>query len=1005
MKYEYFLQYQTIPEAVDAYAESDKTAVLCGKEQITYRELISNAKNAARILSGMGIKKGDKVVIEMDRSIRLITALLGILYAGGAYVAVDLSWPEKRREFIAKDCGASLILTDESFTSLFTSSKDKEMMDQISLPTLEGSDELAVYYTSGSTGEPKGCVTHHQVFFNEAVPLEENICSFETMEKCEKIFSMGNLAYGATACDIFSCLLYGKTLILATEEERSSPALLGECMLQTGSDALLGTPSMLCMYLEDHVFARGFRMLKRLIVTGEALSEEAGTQIIRATQAAVFDAFGASEVRNYSFKRVLNGKVEDLGTPVHGARLLLLDEDGSKVGSGVEGELCIGGVPGKYGYYIGHKELTEQKFTQTASCGRVYHTGDLAVMEKDGHFRMTGRKDQMLKLHGQRLEPSEIARRMEEYKGIKRAVADIRGEGKDAVLCAWYSSTEAVDEERFRKQLLTVLPFYMVPSLLMKVEQFPLNANGKLDRKKLPDIVKTPSPGVKPKTETERLLCDAFQRVLKTDGEIGLSNHFFLSGGDSIRVLRLIALLDGEYGIRIGARDLLMHPTPEALGEFLSERKETKEDEGDTKRDAWPDADIIVPDELKELLSDENTEAILPVNAATKLYLMMKRFNVKDRRNVSFVRTLLTCAWSEDEFTDRARHLVKNHPALRSDFVMDTKRQFRQIIYRDKPPVLFYKDISSLSEEAADHFTKGFGQVMEESGGLFSAAFFRRSEKAGILLIMADHTVADGASLHVIQNELARDDYAALTVDAYLTHRRRSIACAGRISQQVRDYYKADMQSIICPDHAERFPGPRSEDQICLPKEATGRLAECLAGQGITLYTWVQLCYAKALYRMYERREDPGTLSGKDSALWLMHVDLGRYGEWQDELRLVGNLIVSMPLRIPEDMTGAQLQNDLLWLRQCHGLGDSDVLDGFPLRNVHEGIISNDFGELHPVIADSLIIDRADFGGNSMCIKDGRLCITLRPSDDIEKETWVGFKNDFLHDLKSDPTG
>lgn len=183
MKYEYFLQYQTIPEAVDAYAESDKTAVLCGKEQITYRELISNAKNAARILSGMGIKKGDKVVIEMDRSIRLITALLGILYAGGAYVAVDLSWPEKRREFIAKDCGASLILTDESFTSLFTSSKDKEMMDQISLPTLEGSDELAVYYTSGSTGEPKGCVTHHQVFFNEAVPLEENICSFETMEK------------------------------------------------------------------------------------------------------------------------------------------------------------------------------------------------------------------------------------------------------------------------------------------------------------------------------------------------------------------------------------------------------------------------------------------------------------------------------------------------------------------------------------------------------------------------------------------------------------------------------------------------------------------------------------------------------------------------------------------------------------------------------------------------------------------------------------------------------
>jgi hypothetical protein len=292
---------------------------------------------------------------------------------------------------------------------------------------------------------------------------------------------------------------------------------------------------------------------------------------------------------------------------------------------------------------------------------------------------------------------------------------------------------------------------------------------------------------------------------------------------------------------------------------------------------------------------------------------------------------------------------------------------------------------------------------MEESGALFSAACFKRSDKAGILLIMADHTVADGASLHVIQGELASDDYAALPVDSYIAHRRRTIACAGRIPQQVRDYYKADMRNAICPDHAERIPGPRSEDKICLSKEAAGRLTECLAGQGITLYTWVQLCYAKALYRMFERREDPGALSGKDSALWLMHVDLGRYSEWQDEFRLVGNLIVSIPLRIPEDMTGVQLLSDLLSLRQCHGLGDSDVLDGFPLKNVHEGIISNDFGELHPVIADSRIMDRADFGGNSMSMVDGRLCITLRRSDDVKKDTLAEFKNDFLHYLKSDP--
>ena len=268
MNQDVFLTARTIPEAILSYAESDKAAVICGSVLRTYRELIRDARRLAGALAAKGVLPGDRVVLAMKRSTDFITALLGILTAGAAYVAMDLSWPEKRREHIIRDSGAKLVLDEELFAELMETAPSEEMP----LPVLKGSDAFAVYYTSGSTGEPKGTVTHHQVFFNEAVPVKENICSSLTMEQCETFVSFGNFAYGATACDIAACLLYGKTLVFATEQERANPALLGELMQRWHVDAMLGTPSMLLMYLEDPAFADAFRSLRRVIITGEALS-------------------------------------------------------------------------------------------------------------------------------------------------------------------------------------------------------------------------------------------------------------------------------------------------------------------------------------------------------------------------------------------------------------------------------------------------------------------------------------------------------------------------------------------------------------------------------------------------------------------------------------------------------------------------------------------------------------------------------------------------------------
>lgn len=215
-----FLDCHTIPQALERYRENEEKALICGDESLSYRELLEGAKRIAQALAGEGIKKGDHIILGMERSVSFFTALFGILYAGGSFVSVDPAWPEERLRFIARDSAAVMNLDDDRFHCLWEKG-ESEIENDISLPVIEGRDEFAVFYTSGSTGEPKGCVTHHQVIFHTAAPFEENSHVLDILKKCDTIFSMGNPAFCFINYDIFSCFLCGKTLVFATGEQNS----------------------------------------------------------------------------------------------------------------------------------------------------------------------------------------------------------------------------------------------------------------------------------------------------------------------------------------------------------------------------------------------------------------------------------------------------------------------------------------------------------------------------------------------------------------------------------------------------------------------------------------------------------------------------------------------------------------------------------------------------------------------------------------------------------------
>lgn len=958
--------FETILDGIEEYRGSDRTAVICGEDRLSYAELLQKAHRLAAALSGKGIRKGDRVLLAMSRSADFLCALLGILYAGAAYVAMDPQWPEERISLIREDSMAAYVLDDRSCQELLNAEASG------SLPAVLGSDAIAVYYTSGSTGRPKGTVTHHAVFLHEAMPVPGNICSYETANTCTTVFSMGNFAYGAIACDIFYAFFTGMTLVFATERERLSPSLLGKRMLEHRADALLTTPSLLLRYLEDADFAAGFAALRRVILTGEALSEQDAQRIAGYTDAAIFDAFGASEVRNYAFTRVLPDRPIELGAPTDGARLYVLDEKGRPVEEGQTGELCVGGIPGRYGYYLGLPALTNQKFTVLEGLGRVYHTGDGAILTEDGKIKLTGRLDGMRKLHGQRLEPREIELRMEQVPGIGQAAVDIRGTGADAVLCGWYSAGDPIDETALKHFLAETLPAYMVPARLMRMASLPLNDSGKLDRRALPDIERERTEEadayVPPRTDAEARLCEAFAKALRRKENVGIHDNFFLLGGDSIRGMLLISDLAERYGMRCTMTELVRSPTPARLVKECGHIPDAKP-ACETIR--WQET---LPGELSGIANDPGTEAVFPANNSAVAYLLMKAMGIEDRQNINTLKLTLAESLDEAAFQHRVCLLVRNHPALRSFFVRDKSGKYWQVFSREKPFPTYYRDLRRLSPEASRRIVQGFRQVFDERDDNFQAACFAMPEGGSALLLHAAHTVADGLSLPVIGREMSGD--GPFRPDSLLTHRCRVLRSASELPEEIRAYYEMDANKRnMVKDPFFLSQGRKTAEQLCLGREESARLKAWCSDLGITPYIWAQLCYGKAILE----------LLGEDT-LWLLTLESGRYPEWEDELRIIGNLTVGTPVRITRELTPERFQEDVRMLRRCPGLADTALFYSARWTGLFEGITSVDFADED--MAGYEIVGLSDRRGASMEMRDGTFLIELRHTDEPRQNAW-----------------
>ena len=739
--------FSTIMNTVDQFAGSGRTALICGEEKLTYRRLAEDARLIAGGLAAAGIRKGDRVLFCMRTSADAIRALFGIFYAGAVCVAADLDWPEERRRFVAEDGRTVFSMTDEAFRRL-----RGRAPSAAELPQVGGRDEAAVYYTSGSTGEPKGVVLHH-IVFGQTMPDEHTPAPKWTVAQI--IFKLSFVASIMDSCFAFT---RGNTVLMATDEERSSVDLIAAAMEKHHADCMAASASIFARYLENPAFARAFSKLRFVSLGAERVDASVASGLSSVTGADIFVHYASSEMflcAEYLYRN--DGEVH-LGKAVPGVRMYLLDEKLEDVLPGREGELFVGGTAAEYGHYLNRPDLNAEKYLEHPRYGRLFRTGDMARLETDGEVTITGRMDRMVKLHGQRIEIAEIENRMGSYPGIRRAAVRLLGESPRELLAGYFTGSQDVSETEFRKYLADHLPYYMVPSLFMHLDAMPENANGKLDYRALPLIDLPKQEYEPPETEREKLLCGIFADVLKTGGPVGVNDHFMALGGDSITGMAVASrLLRQGYSFEV--RWLFTAPTARQLAPLLVPAAKT---EGTAEKAVMTEPTPGQQNAIEKTVGWRNTECVYPVTRVVE-----EKLEDKATYLVYGMWETDAAAVDPETFGLRLNDMTAKHQALRSVFCLAEGEEHLQVVLREHKPDCFSVDLRALS--AADGTLSPrqkayFRSLIRldtlrprdlEREVLFRAGLIRISETKSILFLSFSHLILDGTGVTRILQELA----------------------------------------------------------------------------------------------------------------------------------------------------------------------------------------------------------------------------------------------------------
>ena len=778
------LAHQVIEE--QAASRPETVAAVSGQESVTYGELDRKAGHIALWLRSRGFGPDDLAALLATRGIGMLAAILGVAKAGGAYVPLDPAHPDPRLAGLLRQSRARVILTDATLAER-SLRLGREAGDETAVLCLEPSDwpglvdvralagladvralagpagtprplvnephDLAnVFFTSGSTGVPKGAMIDHVGMLNH---LRAKILTTRLSER-SVVAQNASHCFDISVWQFLAPLMVGGKVVIYDDETAGDPVAFLAGLRRDRVTVAEVVPTMLELLLEAAERAGpeegSLPDLEYLVSTAEALPVALARRwMARYPKARLINAYGATECSDDTTHEIVEGVPPDhprmsVGLPIPNFRIYVLDSRLRPVPVGCRGEICFSGIGVGRGY-LGDPVRTAEVFIpdpfSDTPGARLYRTGDVGRHLPDGRIVFLGRADFQVKVRGHRIELGEVEAALLGHGAVAQAVAIVRPDGRGQNRLLAYVVGQAIETAALRAHLETVLPDYMIPEHITPLPAFPLTRNGKVDRKALPD----PGPGptravVAPRDAVEAALVEIWREVLEVS-VLGIEDNFFELGGHSLKTIQVRSRIKDRLRVDVGLRALFERQTIRELAPYVGGRLSAGGggEEGTIPR--LPAADHYPLSHAQKRLWF--LQRLEPHNLS---YNMLGALELQGPLDLRAVREALT-------------GIAERHDSLRTTFTVIGGQPVQRV--RPGRPDMAYTvdDLAGLPPEARDlardRIQREFGETPLdlENGPLFRVRLLRLGDESHLVLLAMHHIISDAWSWQILGREFA----------------------------------------------------------------------------------------------------------------------------------------------------------------------------------------------------------------------------------------------------------
>lgn len=776
----------TIQELFSAAAitYADRIAIERGRECFTYSELEGRSNSLANYLLASGASRGTVVAVLAQDSVEIITAMLAILKAGCIFTPLDPSLPDHRLGAMLAGASPQWLLVEARFTAKLVGLADSfadparaiafdapsaelPRHDKLSwaddfasyrnhkkpFVTYDPDDVSYIYFTSGSTGQPKGIagrlkgIDHFIRWEIKTLGLDEHVRGSQLITP----------TFDAFLRDVFVPLSTGGTVCVPPDKEvLGNAGRLVDWIDQARVSLIHCVPSLLRTIINEPLVSEHFQYLKHVLLSGEPLlpADVKRWMSVFGERVQLVNLYGPSETTMTKFFYFVEPSDQErmaipIGQPMEGARAIVIDARGRACAVGTVGEICIRTPYRTHGYYR-QPELTKEVFIPNPLTGDaadlVYKTGDLGRVLEDGNFEFLGRADQQVKIRGIRIELGEIVNSLRAYDGVRDVAVIDREDGSgNKYLCAYVVLSGETQPPTLRKYLARYLPDYMIPSSFVTMESLPRTLSGKIDRRALPLPSEVMSAVlaeyIAPRTLVEEVLADIWSRVLKVE-RVGINDNFFDLGGHSMLAMQLLSRVRANLGIEVPLRKLFETPTVAGLAHSIENQQPH------ASGASIPPLKAVPHDRPLPLsFTQQRLWFLDQMEPGNPFYNIPSAMRLSGRLDIEALKRSLN-------------EIVCRHEVLRTTFAL-IDGQPRQRVMPEMTLDVPVQDLCEMPEHKREE--EALRLTVEEAqrpfdlstGPMLRVVLFRIGDDEHVMVSTVHHIVADGWSLNLLISEMA----------------------------------------------------------------------------------------------------------------------------------------------------------------------------------------------------------------------------------------------------------